>query len=70
MAVRSENRHLDLFDPYKWGYAVVELTDDACTYRAYSVDRLDDSPDAEKELVAVRRVPEGEVVIENPELPV
>lgn len=69
-AVQSENRHLDLFDPYKWGYSVVEFTDDACTYRAYSVDRLDDSPDAEKEPVAIRRVPEGEVAIENPQFPV
>lgn len=64
-AIKATNPHVDLFDGYRWGYSVVEIMSRDCLYLAYSVDKLDGSPDAEKELVAVRRVPEGENRLEE-----
>jgi alkaline phosphatase D len=64
-AVRAQNPHMELFNSHNWGYSVVEFTPDECTYTAYSVDKTVDSPDAEKEVLAALRVPEGRVEIEQ-----
>ena len=63
--VRAQNPHIDFFDSHHNGYSVVEFTRDACTYSAYAVDKTDGSADAEKELLAAYRVPEGRVTLEN-----
>ena len=64
-AVRAQNPHIRFFDSHHWGYSVVEFTPDDCTYTAYSVDKTVNSPDAEKDVVAALRVPEGRVEIEE-----
>jgi alkaline phosphatase D len=64
-AVRAQNPHIDFFDSHHNGYSLVEFTREACTYSAYAVDKTDDSADAEKELLAAYRVPEGQVVLED-----
>ena len=63
--VRAQNPHIDFFDSHHNGYSIVEFTRDACTYTAYAVDKTDDSADAERELLAAYRVPEGRVVLED-----
>jgi alkaline phosphatase D len=55
------NPHLEFFDSHNWGYSVVEFTREDCTYVGYAVDKHVDDPDADREVVAAYRVPEGEV---------
>jgi len=58
--VERMNPHIQHFDAHHWGYSVVEFTETACTFVAYSVDKHVDSPDAARDVVAAFRVPEGE----------
>ncbi|HET7325032.1 MAG TPA: alkaline phosphatase D family protein [Halococcus sp.] len=64
-AVRAQNPHMEFFDSQHWGYSVVEFTPDDCTYTAYSVDKTENSPDAEKQTLVSLRVPEGRIEIEH-----
>ncbi|RXK46875.1 alkaline phosphatase D family protein [Halorientalis pallida] len=59
--VTGMNPHIEFFDSHNWGYSVVEFTPEECTYVGYSVDKTVDSPDADREVVAAYRVPEGVV---------
>jgi alkaline phosphatase D len=43
----------------------VEFTREDCVWTAYSVDKTENSMDAERELVARYRVPEGEVELQD-----
>lgn len=63
--VRAQNPHMEFFDSHHWGYSVVEFTNEDCTYTAYSVDKTDNSPEAETEVLVALRVPEGRVEIEE-----
>jgi alkaline phosphatase D len=63
--IETMNPHIEFFNSHHWGYSVVEFARDACTYVAYSVDKTVDSPDADREVVAAYRVPEGEVELED-----
>jgi len=63
--VPAMNPHIEFFDGHNWGYSVVEFTDEACTYVGYAVDKTENSPDADRSVVAAYRVPEGEVVLED-----
>ncbi|MFB6086987.1 MAG: alkaline phosphatase, partial [Haloarculaceae archaeon] len=63
--VPAMNPHIDFFDSHHWGYSVVEFDRDECVYVGYSVDKTDDSPDADREVVAAYRVPEGVVDLED-----
>jgi alkaline phosphatase D len=59
------NPHIEFFDSHNWGYSVLEFTPEECTYAAYSVDKTDNSPDADRELLVAYRVPEGVVDLED-----
>jgi alkaline phosphatase D len=59
--VRAQNPHLEFFDSHHWGYSVVEFTREDCTYVAYSVDKHEDSMDADREVLTAYRVPDEEV---------
>ena len=59
--VTAMNPHIEFFDGHHWGYSVVEFTREDCTYVGYAVDKTEDSPDADREVVAAYRVPDGEV---------
>lgn len=65
-AITTLNPHIEFFDSTVWGYTVVEFTDDACTYTAYSVDKSANDPAAKRRLETLR-VPEGEVAIRTVE---
>ena len=43
----------------------MEFTPDACTYVGYAVDKTVDEPDADREVLAALRVPDGDVAIED-----
>ena len=59
------NPHIEFFDAHEWGYSVVEFTREDCTYVGYAVDKTVNSPDADREVVAAYRVPDGEVELED-----
>ncbi|WP_435196561.1 alkaline phosphatase D family protein [Natronomonas sp. EA1] len=63
--VPAMNPHIEFFDSHNWGYSVVEFTPEDCTYVGYAVDKTVDSPDADREVVAAYRVPEGVVELED-----
>jgi len=63
--VPAMNPHIEFFDSHNWGYSVVEFTPEACTYVGYAVDKTVDSADADRDVVAAYRVPEGEVELED-----
>ncbi|MDS0299759.1 alkaline phosphatase D family protein [Halogeometricum sp. S1BR25-6] len=63
--VTAMNPHIEFFDSHNWGYSVVEFTPEACTYVGYAVDKTENSPDADRHVVAAYRVPEGEVELED-----
>ena len=63
--IETMNPHIEFFDSHNWGYSVLEFDREACTYRAYSVDKTTNSPDADRDLVAAYRVPEGSVELED-----
>ena len=57
--IPAMNPHIEFFDSHNWGYSVVEFTRDSCTYVGYAVDKTVDDSDADREVVAAYRVPEG-----------
>jgi len=59
------NPHIEFFDSHHWGYSVVEFTPEECTYVGYAVDKTVDSPDADRDVVAAFRVPEGQVQLDD-----
>jgi len=59
------NPHIEFFNSHRWGYSVVEFTREDCTYLAYSVDKNDPSPDADREVVVAYRVPDGEIELQD-----
>jgi alkaline phosphatase D len=59
------NPHIECFDAHNWGYSVVEFTREDCTYVGYAVDKTENSPDADREVVTAYRVPEGDVVLQD-----
>ena len=63
--ITAMNPHMELFDSHNWGYSVVEFSESECRYLGYGVDKTVDSADADKELIAAKRVPEGRVEIQD-----
>jgi len=63
--VTGMNPHIEFFDSHNWGYSVVEFTREEATYVGYAVDKTENSPDADREVVAAYRVPEGVVDLED-----
>ena len=64
-AVETQNPHIEWFNWNRYGYSVVEFTDDHCTYVAYDVDRTVDSADAPRQLLRAYRVPKGRVELQQ-----
>lgn len=64
-AAKEDNEHLRCVDWYVHGYAVVEFTDDACTYIVYDVNKDRSSADARKRTVARYRAPDGNIHLEE-----
>jgi alkaline phosphatase D len=64
-AVTWMNPHIEYINSHRWGYSVVEFTREDCTYVAYSVDKTENSPDADREVVVAYRVPDGEVELQD-----
>lgn len=58
-------RNVKFFNSRGWGYSVVTFTREHCTYRAYSVDKTKDSPDAPRKLVTELRVPRDRIEIKK-----
>ena len=63
--VTGMNPHIEFFDSHNWGYSVVEFTREDCTYVGYAVDKTTNAPDADREVVAAYRVPDGAVELED-----
>ena len=63
--VTAMNPHIEFFDSHNWGYSVMEFTREHCTYVGYAVDKTENSPAAERDVVVAYRVPEGEVTLED-----
>ena len=63
--VRTGNPHIEWFNSAHWGYAVVDVGRDGCTYTAWDVDREDDSADADRRMLRRYRVPEGRVELQE-----
>ena len=59
------NPHIDFFDSHNWGYSVLEFTREECRFVAYAVDKTDNSPDADREVMVAYRVPEGVVNLDE-----
>jgi alkaline phosphatase D len=59
--IPAMNPHIEFFDSHNWGYSTLEFTRDECRYVGYAVDKTEDSPDADREVLAAYRVPEGSV---------
>lgn len=58
--------NVEFFNGHRWGYSVVEFTQDGCTHRAYSVDKTrEDPPEAEPRLLEALRIPVDELDIRN-----
>jgi alkaline phosphatase D len=64
-AVETLFPHVEFFNSHEWGYSIVDFTREACTYRAYSVDKSVDSAEAERSLLVTLRIPDGRVAIER-----
>lgn len=63
--VPAMNPHIEFFNSHNWGYSVVEFTPEECTYVGYAVDKTENSPEADRSVVAAYRVPEGRVELED-----
>jgi alkaline phosphatase D len=59
------NPHIDFFDSHNWGYSVLEFDREECRFVAYAVDKTENSPDADREVMVAYRVPEGVVNLEE-----
>ncbi|OYR40233.1 alkaline phosphatase [Halorubrum sp. Hd13] len=57
--VPAMNPHIEFFDGHNWGYSVLEFGHEECRYIGYAVDKTDDSPDADRDVLVAYRVPEG-----------
>jgi alkaline phosphatase D len=63
--ITGMNPHIEFFDSHNWGYSVVEFSREECTYVGYAVDKTENSAEADREVVAAYRVPEGVVNLEG-----
>jgi alkaline phosphatase D len=63
--VTAMNPHLEFFNSHNWGYSVLEFDRTECRYIAYAVDKTENSPDADREVLVAYRVPEGMVNLEE-----
>ncbi len=63
--VPKMNPHIDFFDSHNWGYSTLEFTRDECRFVAYAVDKTENYPDADRELMVAYRVPEGVVKLDE-----
>jgi alkaline phosphatase D len=63
--VPAMNPHLEFFNSHNWGYSTMTFDREECRYVAYSVDKTEDAPDADREVLAAYRVPEGIVNLED-----
>ncbi len=63
--IPAMNPHIEWFDSHNWGYAVVEFTRTDCTYIGYSVDKTENAPTADRDVLVAYRVPAGEVELEE-----
>ena len=59
------NPHIDFFDSHNWGYSTLTFTREECRFVAYAVDKTDNSPDADHEVMVAYRVPEGVVNLDE-----
>jgi alkaline phosphatase D len=59
------NPHIDFFDSHNWGYSTLTFTREECRFVAYAVDKTDNSPDADREVMVAYRVPEGVVNLDE-----
>ena len=59
------NPHIDFFDSHNWGYSTLTFTREECRWVAYAVDKTENSPDADREVMVAYRVPEGEVELDE-----
>ncbi|ELZ09368.1 Alkaline phosphatase [Halovivax asiaticus JCM 14624] len=66
--VRSNNPHMEFVDWHSHGYAVVEFTQDDCTYTVYEVDKTVNSDAATKQRNAAYRIPDGKIDLEELEV--
>jgi len=62
--VEACNPHMEFFNSHRWGYSTVKFTREDCVWTAYSVDKTENSTDAQRELVRRYRVPEGRVELQ------
>ncbi|WP_336001113.1 alkaline phosphatase D family protein [Halorientalis halophila] len=63
--VESQNDHLEFVNWQQHGYAVVEFTREDATCTIYAVDKEVDAADAEREVLATYRTPDGETELEE-----
>ena len=59
------NPHIDFFDSHNWGYSTLTFERDECRFVAYAVDKTENSPDADREVMVAYRVPEGVVNLDE-----
>jgi alkaline phosphatase D len=62
---KDQNEHMQYVNWYQQGYSVVEFTPEETRYTVYGVDKEVDSADADREVLADYRVPEGEIELEE-----
>jgi len=63
--VTGMNPHIEFFDSHNWGYSTLTFDREECRYVAYSVDKTENAPDADREVMAAYRVPEGVVNLDE-----
>lgn len=63
--IPAMNPHIQFFNSHHWGYSVVEFTRDDCTYIGYSVDKTENSTDADRSVLTAQRVPRDEVTLQD-----
>lgn len=57
--------NIEFFNSHDWGYSVVTFTTQDCTYRAYSVDKTENSTKTEKKLITEIRIPDEKIEIQK-----
>ncbi|CAK9001265.1 Alkaline phosphatase D (APaseD) [Durusdinium trenchii] len=57
--VKETNPHIHFFNSELWGYSIVEFNREYCEYTAYSVDKADNSAEAEQSIIRKIRTPSG-----------
>lgn len=58
-------RNVEFFGSHEHGYSIATFTPDHCTYQAYSVDKTENSADAERKLAIEVRIPNGQIEIQK-----